>query len=91
MRAIDANLPVPIVRQSAPRIIRLVLWSTVKLLVIVIQDTKEIGAMNALPTPFVKTEADASSTDMAFIDANACRDFWVPGANLVNVILTDPV
>ena len=90
MRVIDANLPVPIVRQSAP-IIQRVLWSMVKPLVIVILDTKEIGATNVLPTMFVKTEADALSMAMAFTGANACLAFWVPGANLVNVILTDPV
>ena len=47
--------------------------------------------MNVLPTMFVKTEVDVSSMAMAFTDANACLAFWVPGANLVNVILTDPV
>ena len=59
--------------------------------VIVILDTKEIGATNVLPTMFVKTEAGASSIATAFTDVNACLAFWVRGANLVNVILTDPV
>ena len=59
MRVIDANLPVPIVRQSA-LIIQRALWSMVKPLVIVILDTKEIGATNVLPTMFVKMEADVS-------------------------------